>query len=115
MADLVTISMSSATVVLIAERLYAYMIAPNMRTKEEQKAYQGSASGDKDPDFWRAEFRHAIDEKLDQRVLPILKGLADNHTDMVGLLKDRTSYFQQQTDLLKELVDVSRNNRARRR
>ncbi len=110
-ADGFTFTVSGTMVALVVERLYAYMLAPKLRTKEEQKAYQGSSSGDKDPDFWRSEFRHAIDEKLDQRVLPILKQLADNHTDIVGLLKDRTTYFQQQTDLLKELVDVSRKRR----
>lgn len=106
-----TFTVSGTMAALVIERLYAYMLAPKLRTKEEQRAFEGAASGDKDPAYWKAEFREAIDEKLDQRVLPILKQLADNHTDMVSLLKDRTSYFQQQTDLLKELVDVSRKRR----
>jgi len=111
MAEPVTITVSAATVVLIAERFYAYLLAPKLRTKEEQKVFEGAASGEKDPAYWKSEFRQAIDEKLDQRVLPILDKLAENHADIVSLLKDRTSYFQQQTDLLKELVDVSRKRR----
>lgn len=112
-ADGFTFTVSGTMAALVIERLYAYMLAPKLRTREEQKAFEGTASGEKDPAYWKAEFRQAIDEKLDQRVLPILSKLTDNHGDIVTLLKDRTTYFQQQTDLLKELVDVSRNKRRR--
>lgn len=69
--DAVTITTSSATLVLIAERLVAYFIIPRLRSSRSTQ--EGATSGDKAPSYWRQEFRAAIDEKLDQRILPILE------------------------------------------
>jgi hypothetical protein len=68
MADPVTITISGATAVLVGERLFAYVIAPRFR-----QGQIGANSGDKDPSFWKQEFRQAIDEKLEQRIMPILE------------------------------------------
>lgn len=74
MADPVTITVSGATLALVAERLFAYFVSPKLRTKEETDARKPpNSSGDKDPAFWQQEFRAAIDEKLEQRVIPILE------------------------------------------
>lgn len=71
MADVFTFTTSGATLALIAERLAVYFIVP--RFKDRRPIQEGSTSGDKDPAFWRAEFRQAIDEKLDQRIMPLLE------------------------------------------
>lgn len=110
MAEPVTITISAATAVLIAERLYAYMLAPKIRTKEEQEA-RGERSSDKPPEFWQKEFRDAVMEVNEMQILPLLKTMVEGHKEIVDMLHGRTVLFQQQIDLMKELAEVSRRRR----
>lgn len=102
-----TITIKVGTLLLLLERLGSYLLPLLIRRRE------GETSGAMHPSEWKREFRDAIDEKLEQRVLPLMEKMVEGHQDVVNLLKDRTAYFQQQTDLLKELVEVSRNRRRR--
>jgi hypothetical protein len=61
-------------------------------------------SGAQDPAFWKQEFRSAVDEKLDQRVMPIL----DNQSKILESLA-RTQ--EGVAMLVKELVETSRRRR----
>jgi len=72
-ADLITITVHSATALLVAERLFGYVVIPLLKKQKEN-----GASGSKDPAYWQREFREAIDEKLDQRILPLLKQGSDS-------------------------------------
>lgn len=112
-ADGVTITLSVGQVALIIERLYAYMIAPKIRTKEEQERKTDS-SGDKPPEFWQKAFRDAVMEVNQLQLVPLLEKMVDGHKEVVDMLHSRTMLFQQQIDLMKELVDVNRTERRRR-
>lgn len=109
-ADGVTITVSAATVALIIERLYAYMIAPKIATKQEQDA-RGDRSSDKPPEFWQKEFLDAVMEVNELQLLPLMKTMVEGHKEIVDMLHGRTVLFQQQIDLMKELAEVSRRRR----
>lgn len=118
MADAITVTMSGATLVLIGERLFAYLISPRLQSKPEKPPIASSTSGDKDPAFWQKEFRDAVMQVNEMQVLPWLQKiseglerLAEAHADVIKLLQERSALFQQQTDLLRELVDVNRRKR----
>jgi len=106
MADLVNISMSGATLCLVAERLFSIFVAPKMRTKEERQARAGETSGEKDPAFWEKKFGQIFDEKLDQRVLPILEKQTSIQESLARTMEGMATQ-------LKELTDVSRKARRR--
>src|SRR5689334_10684890 len=97
MADTVTVSVSVATLGLLAERLFDLIVKPRLRTKEEQAAKRGDTSGEKDPAFWKQEFRSAVDEKLDQRVMPIL----ENQTRILESLARTVEGIATQMDVRK--------------
>jgi len=103
MAEPITITLQAGTLMLLAERAYVYLIQPRLRTKED--AIVKGNSGAQDPAFWKSEFREAIDEKLDQRVIPIL----ENQSKILESLARTQEGLAQ---MLTELVGVSR---ARRR
>lgn len=110
MADPVTITVSGATLALVAERLFAYFVSPKMRTKEETAA-RGERSSDKPPEFWQKEFRDAVMEVNRLQILPLLETMVEGHKEIVDMLHGRTVLFQQQIDLMKELAEVSRRRR----
>jgi hypothetical protein len=103
MADPVTITVSGATLALVAERVFALFIAPRLRPKEDS-ASSNSSSGQKDPAFWKQEFRSAIDEKLEQRIIPILE-------NQQKILESQARTQEGVALLVKELVDISRKRR----
>jgi hypothetical protein len=62
----VHITLTSGLAALVIKDVL-FFIVPKFR------GARASVSGDKDPSFWKQEFRSAIDEKLDQRIIPILE------------------------------------------
>ena len=90
------------------------VVETKLSAKPNGNGENKGTSGALNPSYWKQEFRSALDEKIEQRLLPLLEKLTESHTDMLNMLKDRSMYFQQQTDLLKELVEVSRDTRRRR-
>lgn len=107
MADPITITVSSATVLLVAERLFSIFLQPRLRSSSDrhvEKANGNGASGAKDPAYWQREFREAIDEKLEQRILPLLKTTTETQVEISKtLLKTQAT--------LEELVSQRRRSR----
>lgn len=81
--------------------------------KDGKQVTPSDASGAKDPAYWQKEFRTAVAEVNNMQLVPWLEKLTEAHTEIVKLLNERSSIFQRQTDLLAELVDMSRRQRER--
>jgi hypothetical protein len=99
MAEPITIALHSGTVILLLERAFALFIQPRMRARNGNET-----SGAQDPAFWKQEFRSAVDEKLDQRVMPILER-------QTVIQEAQTRTLEGVAMLVKELVETSRRRR----
>jgi hypothetical protein len=97
-AEPITIALHSGTVILLLERAFALFIQPRMRRNGNE------TSGAQDPAFWKQEFRSAVDEKLDQRVMPILER-------QTVIQEAQTRTLEGVAMLVKELVETSRRRR----
>jgi hypothetical protein len=102
-AEPITIALHSGTVILLLERAFALFIQPRMRAKENTSS-DNVNSGEQDPAFWKQEFRSAVDEKLDQRVMPILER-------QTVIQEAQTRTLEGVAILVKELVETSRRRR----
>ena len=105
MADPITITLQGGTLLLIGERLFAYLITPRLRTKGETEERKSLiTSGDQDPAFWQREFREAIDEKLDQRVIPILE-------KQTAILETQARTMEGVSATVRDLADIMKRRR----
>ena len=102
MAEPITITLQAGTVLLIGERIFALFVAPRMRAREEPR--KGQSSGEKDPAYWENKFGQVIDEKLDQRIIPILEKESQ-------ILESLARTMEGVATSVKELADSSRRRR----
>jgi hypothetical protein len=105
LADAVTITIGATQLAILAKMANDFL-APRFSAAREASRISSLAntSGEKDPAFWQREFRGAIDEKLDQRIIPILENqskiLESQALTMAGIAK-----------IVDELVILSRRRR----
>lgn len=102
MADeAIHITMGTGMALMLIKQAWEFL-GPRLSASKERAA----DSGGKDPSYWKQEFRAAIDEKLDQRIIPILEG-------QQKILESQARTQEGVAKLVEELVDVSRKRRTR--
>lgn len=93
MADGLTLTIGATQLAVLAKIAFDFL-GPRIASGRN-----GSA-GEKAPEYWQREFRSAIDEKIDQRLIPIME--------------NQSRILEKQTETLESIAAVMAN-RARRR